>query len=60
MSSVTTDIPRTAAIDLKNTKVPTMSETSEAATEALHKTEDLVKAAGTHIQEISFTGGKHQ
>ena len=59
-SNAATTIPRQAAIDLKNTAVPTASETTEAASEALHKAEDLVKAAGTHMHEISFRGGAHQ
>ncbi|KAL9636716.1 MAG: hypothetical protein Q9164_002655 [Protoblastenia rupestris] len=59
IGSVTTEIPKAAAHDLKTTKLPTMSETGDAATEALHKTEDLMKAAGTHIQDLTFTGGNH-
>ena len=63
VASATTEIPRKAAIDLKNIKVPTASETTDAATEVLHKAEDLVLAAGTHVQDLtqdlSFTGGKH-
>ncbi|KAL9102076.1 MAG: hypothetical protein Q9163_002725 [Psora crenata] len=60
VSSLVSDIPRTAAVDLKDTQVPQMVEPSEAAIEALHKTEDLIKAASTHLQDLSFPGGTHQ
>ena len=60
LSNAATNIPRQAAIDLKNTPMPTASETTEVASGALHKAEDLVKFAGTHMHEITFRGGAHQ
>ena len=58
LSAVATDLPRTAAVDLQRTTVPTMAETSGAATEALHVVEGAVKAAGSQIaQEIHLTAG---
>lgn len=64
MSSVTSDMPRHAALDLKNTKVPMMAETSETASDALHAAEGLMKAAGTQIvattHDLSFSSGKQQ
>ena len=53
--AITKDMPRTAASELKETKIPTFSETSDAANDALHATEGLMKTAGS---QMSFTSGK--
>lgn len=56
IKAVTKDMPLTAALDLKNTKLPTMSETSETANQTLHAAEGFMKAAGTSVLTTDYAG----
>lgn len=54
--AMSTSIPKNAVHDLETTKMPTMSETTETATEALHVVEGLMKDAGsTIVQDLHLT-----
>ena len=55
IQAVTKKMPRAAANELKETPIPTLSETSDAASDALNAAEDLMKAAGS---QMSFTSGR--
>ena len=55
---MSTSIPKAAVHDLETKKMPTMQETTETATDALHVAEDLMKAAGTTIvHDLHLTSG---
>lgn len=49
--AMTTSIPQSAVHDLETTKLPTMSETTETASEALHVVEGLIKDARITISQ---------
>ena len=59
--AMSTSIPNKAVHKLETTRMPTMSETTETATEALHATEEPMKAAGTtlaHDLHLTSSGRK--
>ena len=59
---MSTSIPNKAVRGLETKQMPTMSETSETAVEALHAAEELMKAAGTtlaHDLHLTSSGRKN-
>lgn len=60
--AISTSIPKTAVHELETKKMPTVQETAETATEALHAAEDLMKSAGTtiaHDLHLTSSGRKY-
>ena len=60
--AMSTSIPNKAVRGLETKQIPTMSETSETAVEALHAAEELMKAAGTtlaHDLHLTSSGRKN-
>ena len=49
ITALTKDMPRIAAAEFTDTRVPTMVETSEAASDALHATEGFIEKAGHRL-----------
>jgi len=56
--AISTTIPKSAVHELETKALPTMQETTDAATDALHAAENLMKAAGTTIaHDLHLTSG---
>ncbi|KAL6718350.1 Fatty acyl-CoA elongase/Polyunsaturated fatty acid specific elongation enzyme [Lecanora helva] len=55
--AISTSIPKAAVRELETKSMPTVQQTTDTATEALHAAEDLMKAAGTTmVHDLHLSG----